>query len=148
MVVRNNRKLTKDRAKALVATDWQRVAAAQGLDGLAAEGACSRRCIEKALAHDSLPEFHTLLNTLDADPTALDSSLAEKGFCLVPLEMGFDQDMTVITELSALLTDWLDAMKDNRRDHTETLRIATRIRQLLPKLRGVVGEADKLRAVA
>lgn len=148
MVVRKNRKLTKDRAKALVASDWQRIAATQGLDALAAEGACSRRCIEKALAHDSLPEFHTLLNTLDADSTALDTSLAEKGFCITPIEMEFENDLELIAELSALLTEWLDAMKDGKRDHVELMRIASRIRQILPKLRGVVGQADKLRAVA
>lgn len=148
MVVRNNRKLTKCRAKALVATGLQRAAASAGLDGLAIEAGVTRRCIEKALSHETLPEFHTLLNALDADATVLDESLSEKGFCIMPLEVDFDQDMTVIAELSALLTEWLDAMRDRQRDHKETLRIAARIRQLLPKLRGVVGEADRLRAVA
>lgn len=148
MVVHKKRKLTKDRAKALAATGLHRAVAGAGLDQVAAECCVSTRCIQSALSHDTLPEFHTMLNSLDADQTSLDECMAEKGFCLVPLEMDFDADVEVIAELSGLMTEWLDAMKDGKRDHRETARIAARIRYLLPKLRGVVGEADRLRAVA
>jgi DNA-binding phage protein len=148
MVVHKKRKLTKDRAKALVASGLQRAVASNGIDQVSMEACVTPRCIQSALSHDTLPEYHTLLNALDADPTTLDESLAEKGFCLVPLEMDFNADMEVIAELSGLLTEWLGAMKDGNRDHIETQQIAARIRYLLPKLRGVVGEADRLRSVA
>ena len=104
--------------------------------------------LETALAHQTLPEVHFLLNALREEPTVMDEALAAVGFCVVPLEMDFGGDMEVIAELSGLLNEWLCAMKDGKRDHTETLKIGARIRHLLPTLRGIVGEADKLRAVA
>lgn len=150
MVVRNAQRLTKDRAKTLIAAGLHRavVKATDGIEEVAIGAGCSRRCLEKALAHESLPEAHTILNSLIGDATVLDEALAHVGFCLVPLEMDFNGDMAVITELSALLTEWLAAMADGKRDHVETQRIAARIRHLLPTLRGVVGEADRLRMVA
>jgi hypothetical protein len=68
----------------------------------------------------------------------------------MPLEVDFEEDMEVIAELSGLLNEWLQAMKDHKRDGGETRAIAARIRALLPKLRGVVVQDDnlKLRAVA
>lgn len=150
MVVRNAKRLTKDRAKALIATGLQRAVlnAPDGIDEVAQGAGVTRRCIEKALAHETLPEAHTLLNALIGEPTVLDEAIAHVGFCLVPLEVEFDADLEVIAEMSALLTEWLEALKDKKRDHLETLRIGARIRHLLPKLRFVVGEADKLKAVA
>jgi hypothetical protein len=150
MVVRKNRRLTRDRAKALIAAGLQRAVqnAEDGIEQVAAGATCGRRCLESALSHQTLPEAHFLFNALIDEPTVLDEVMSEVGYCVTPLEIEFDNDLELIAELSALLTEWLDAMKDGRRDHVELMRIAKRIRHLLPKLRGVVGEADKLRAVA
>ena len=144
----NNRKLTHDRAKSLVATGLQRAVNNHGFEQVRTEATCKEGCLRHALSLISLPSLHYLLNVMPIEPTVLDEALAEVGFCVMPLEVDFDQDMVLLSELSGLLSEWLGAMKDNKRDHIETLRIGARIRQLLPKLRGIVGEADRLRAVA
>ncbi len=142
------RKLTRDRAKSLIATGLQRAVGQHGMDQVAAEATCGDTCLRNALSQKALPELHFVLNALPLDSTIMDEALADVGFCLVPLEMDFGQDMDVIAELSGLMTEWVTAMKDGRRDHVETQQIAARIRHLLPRLRGIVGEADRLRAVA
>lgn len=147
-MAKNRKRLTRDRAKSLVATGLQRAVAHHGLDQVAMEAGCKATCLRTALSHQTLPELHFVLNALMLDSTVMDEALASVGFCLVPLEMDFGSDMEVISELSGLMTEWINAMKDGRRDHVETQQIAARIRYLLPKLRGVVGQADDLRAVA
>jgi DNA-binding phage protein len=147
-VANNRKRLTRDRAKSLIATGLQRAVNQYGLDQVSMEAGCKATCLRTALSHQTLPEIHFVLNALTLDGTVMDEALATVGFCLVPLEMDFNADMEVIAELSGLLTEWLGAMKDGKRDHIETQQIAARIRYLLPKLRGVVGEADRLRSVA
>jgi hypothetical protein len=142
------RKLTRDSAKSLVATGLQRAASTYGMAQVEAEATCGDTCLRNALSQSTLMEMHFVLNVLPLDGTVMDEALAAVGFCLVPLEMDFDTDMEVIAELSGLLNEWLIAMKDGKRDHIETQKIAARIRYLLPKLRGVVGEADRLRVAA
>lgn len=144
----NRRRLTRDRAKSLIATGLQRAVHKHGFDQVAIEAGCKDTCLRTALGQATLMEAHYVLNALMLDGTVLDEALAHVGFCLVPLEMDFDADMEVISELSGLMTEWINAMKDGKRDHIETQQIAARIRYLLPKLRGVVGQADELRAVA
>jgi hypothetical protein len=142
------RKLTRDSAKSLIATGLQRSVAKHGMAQVEAEATCGDTCLRNALSQSTLPELHFVLNILPLDGTVMDEALAAVGYCLMPLEMDFNADMEVIAELSGLMTEWINAMKDGRRDHIETQQIAARIRYLLPKLRGVVGQADELRAVA
>lgn len=145
-----SRKLTDADARHLLAAGLLRVCHEHGPSRVAVETGCDEKTIRRAR-----DEVHTLglacsWNLLDVDPTALDALAASKGVCILPLEVDFEEDMEIIAELSALLNDWLQAMKDHKRDPGETKAIAARIRALLPKLRGIAVEDDnlKLRAVA
>lgn len=145
-----SRKLTDADARHLLAAGLLRVCHEHGPSRVALETGCDEKTIRRAR-----DEVHTLglactFNLLDVDPTALDSLAASKGFALMPLELDFEADMEVIAELSDLLNEWLKAMRDGSRDNTETKLLATRIRALMPKLRGIVAQDDnlKLRAVA
>jgi hypothetical protein len=146
----SQRKLTDASARHLLAAGLLRTCHEHGPSSVAVEAGCDEKTIRRAR-----DEVHTLglactFNLLDIDPTALDALAASKGFVLMPLEVDFEEDMEVIAELSGLLNEWLQAMKDHKRDGGETRAIAARIRALLPKLRGVVVQDDnlKLRAVA
>src|SRR5688572_23937673 len=94
-VVRENRRLTKDRAKVLVASGLQRAVARLGKEEVALAAGCTSRCIEKALAHDTLPSIETLFNALAADVTIADELLSAYGFRLAPLHCEAANDLTV-----------------------------------------------------
>jgi DNA-binding phage protein len=147
-VVRKTQRLTKDEAKALIATGLQRVASEHGLDKVALEAGCSRRCIEKALAHDTLPEAHTLLNALTLDPTVLHEALLKLGLQVVPLDWAASPDMQTIAKMSETLSLYINALQDGKRDHRETCQIAEHLRPLIAELTAIVREADGLRVAA
>lgn len=145
-----SRKLTDADARHLLAAKLIPICHQHGPSRVGVEVGCHEKTIRSARDEDSTLGLACTFNLLDVDPTALDTLAAAKGFTLMPLEIDFEEDMEVIAELSALLNDWLQAMKDRKRDNSETRQIAARIRHLLPKLRGVVAQDDnlKLRSVA
>ena len=144
-IVRKSAKLTKDRAKELVAAAMLRVVQRHGKDALAAEGGCGRRCIEKALALDTLPSIETLVNALDLDVTLLDELLAAKGWRLATLDTDSARDLNTAAGVIGAMGALVHANSDGVRDHSETLGIADLIRPHLPAMTGIVREADRLR---
>jgi hypothetical protein len=144
-------KITDKDVRHLVAGSLLRVTHEYGLERVAAEaGGCDTKTISRARNEEHTLSPHCVWNLLDLDPTLLDPLAARKGFMILPLEVDFECDMELIAELSGLLNEWLQAMKDGNRNNSETKAIAARIRHLMPKLRGVVAQDDnlKLRAVA
>lgn len=145
-IVRNAERLTKDRAKALVAAGIQRNAPSHGaIERLALAGGCSARCIEKALAHDTLPGVDILLNMLDAAPTVLDEVLAARGVRLISLHADPAGDLATMAGLCDAAGALGHALADGVRDHRETLTIADKVRPILPRLEAIVREADAIR---
>lgn len=144
--VRRNRSLTKERAKSLVAAGLQRAVATHGKDGVALSAGCSTRCIEKALAHDTLPSIETLFNALSADVTILDEFLREYGLRLASIHADAANDLTTAAGLSHAAGALIEAHQDGRRCHRETLTIADKLRPLLPQIVAIIEEADKVRA--
>jgi hypothetical protein len=145
-----SKKLTDADARHLLAAGLLRACHEQGPSRVALETGCDEKTIRRARDEESTLGLACAFNLLDVDAHALDALIAAKGFAMMPLEIDFDEDMEVIAELSGLLNEWLQAMKDGVRSNPETKAIAARIRQVLPKLRGIVVEDDnlKLRAVA
>jgi DNA-binding phage protein len=106
--------------------------------------------VSNALSGTTVPELHTVLNSLVACPNALDEVMRLYGFILVPEDKAMSPDMQTLVEMSQALARFCEAMEDGRRDHRETIELANKLRPLLPKLHSIVDEADttKLRSVA
>jgi len=147
-VVRNAERLTKDRAKALLASGLQRAVATRGKDQVALAAGCGERCIEKALAQDTLPSIETVLNALDADETIMDELLAARGRRLCSLRAEAANDMALAAGVTIAMGQLVQALTDGIRDHTETLTIADLLRPHLPAMNAIVREADGLRGAA
>lgn len=147
-VVRKAARLTKDRAKRLLASGLQRLVVRHGKDEVALAAGCSPRCIEKALSHDTLPGLETALNALTLDPTVLDELLASLGFRLCPLHSQSADDLTLAAGVITAMGELVKARADGVRDHNETLSVATLLRPHLPAILSIVREADALRGAA
>jgi DNA-binding phage protein len=147
-VVRKSGRLTKDRAKSLVAAGLQRAVAKLGKDEVALAAGCSSRCIEKALGHDTLPSIETLFNALGADATIADELLAAYGFRLVPLQCQAANDLATAAGLGHAGAELAAAWADGKRDHPELFRFVDLIRPHLPAINALIQEADQIRGAA
>lgn len=145
-----SQKLTDDDARHLLAGKLLGMCHRHGPKRIGVEIGCDEKTVRRARDEEHTLGLACTFNLLDVDPTALETLANAKGFTMMPLEIDFEEDMEVIAELSGLLNEWLQAMRDNNRSNAETKAIAARIRHLIPKLRGVVVQDDrlKLRSVA
>ncbi len=122
---------------------WGRVIAKVGRGKFADSLQVDTKTIGRAMAGPSLPELHTAFNSLLIDPTALDEVADLYGFEIRKKQANAANDMETIGELSALLTDWIAALADGRRDHTETVKLAKRVRTVIHRLNSLCAEADR-----
>jgi hypothetical protein len=144
-----NKPLSKDRFQLLLAQGWGRVWPRLGkADMAAAMELTSTKTIDRAVTASNLPEAHTVLNSLVADPTALDEVFHELGFCLRPLTAEAANDMDTAAKLSFAAGAMIEALADGVRDHRETLAMADIFRPLIQSMGAIVSEADSLRAVS
>lgn len=147
-IVRNPQRLTKERAKTFIAAGLQRAVAEHGKDELALAGGCSERCIEKALALDTVPSIETLGNMLAKEPTLLDEFYAALGWQLIPLRANAANDLETAAGLGRAGATLAEAWADGRRDHIELFAFVDLIRPHLPAIMAMIGEADQLRGAA
>lgn len=144
--------LAKEQVQACLVAAWGRtIAQAGGRKATFAEAiGVHPDTVSNALSGTTVPELHTVLNSLLACPNALDEVMRLYGFILVPEDKALSPDMQTLVEMSQALTRFCEAMEDGRRDHRETIELANKLRPLLPKLHSIVDEADatKLRSVA
>jgi hypothetical protein len=149
MIVPKSAKVAKDRAKVLIAAGLLRAVHNHGKDALVAEsGGCGKRCLEKALALETLPSVETLVNLLDLEPTVLDELLAAKGWRLAPLDSIHSADLSTAAGVINAMGELVAANTDGIRDHNETLAVATMLRPHLPAITAIVREADAIRGNA
>jgi DNA-binding phage protein len=111
-VVRDIRPLTKDRVKALVASGIQRAARDHGIEEVAIKAGCSRRCIEKALSHETLPEAHLLGNILLLDDTALHEWFDALGFIAIKRDAAMSPDMVTLSHMGRAMAEFIEALSD------------------------------------
>ena len=140
--------LPKHRVKALVAAGWARVIAGLGDGGKQrfADGIdTSSRTVEYALAGNTLPEAHTLLNSLLVDPTALSEVLAALGFQLVPSNARASDDLSLASGLTEVTGDLI--RNRGRRSPRDTLILADKLRPIIAEEEAIVREADTLRGL-
>jgi hypothetical protein len=131
-----------------LALAWQRVIAKLGKGTFADRLGCCTATVDNALTGPGLPESHTLLNSLLADPTALDEVLRLYGVRIVPLQSEAANDLHTAAGVSQIATAICQALTDGIRKHHETLQIADTIRPHLPALTAIVREADELKGAA
>lgn len=147
-VVRKPSRLTKSRTKALVADGLQSAVRDGDIERLALAGGVTTRCIQKALAHDTLPSFDVLLNMLDEEPGILTPALAEKGFHLTPTHAEPANDMQLAAGLGHTLAELIERLRDGKRCHVDTAVLASLFRSVIPQMQAIVDEDDARRAAA
>lgn len=123
-----------------------RSAAAIGRGNLADKSNRTTRALDKLFSGSSADTSGKgLLDFTLADPTALDEVLALYGLQLAPLDPSCAIDFEIIADAAALTAEHTDAMRDGRRDHRETIRIADKARPVVQRYSAIIAEADELR---
>lgn len=123
-----------------------RVAGHLGRGNLADKSGRTTRALDKLFAGSSSDTSGKgLLDFLKADPTALDEVLALYGFQLAPLGREAVLDFEIIADAAALTAEHTEAMRDGKRDHRETIRIADKARPVVARYQGIIAEADSIR---
>lgn len=140
--------LPKHRVSSLLAAGWARAVAKVGKGTFADAVETTSRTVDNGLTGNTLPEAHTVFNSLAADPTALDELFAAYGFRLVPLHSAAANDMATVAGFCDAAGELAKAAADGLRDHTETLRVADKLRPHIPAAIAIVREADEIRGVA
>lgn len=123
-----------------------RAAAGIGRGNLADKSNRTTRALDKLFSGASADTSGKgLLDFLLADPTALDEVLALYGFQLAPRDTSLAIDFEIIADTAAVIAEHTDAMRDGRRDHRETIRIADKARPVVQRYSAIIAEADELR---
>lgn len=121
-----------------------RASAKLGRGALADRSGRTGRGLDKLFA-GSIPNGKGLLDLLTADLSVLDEVLALYGLRVVPIEHEAAADLSLLADATGLVAEHIDAMRDGRRDHQETLRIAEKARPVLRQYACIIEEADRLR---
>ena len=148
-VLRSVAALPKHRVSALLAAGWSRVVAQMGKGTFADAVETTTRTVEHAMSGgNKLPEAHTLLNSLAADPSALDELFAAYGVRVVPLHSEAANDLATAAGVVNAMGEMIARLADGVRCHNDTLAIAALIRPHMPAMAAIVTEADALRVPA
>jgi len=126
-----------------------RVAANIGRGNLADKSERTPKALGKLFSGDSMDtDGRGLLNFLLADPTALDEVLSLYGFGLHRLKGEGGDDFATVADISSVQAELTEALRDGKRDHRETLRIADKARPAVARLHSIIAEADALKGLA
>lgn len=141
--------ISKDKFKRLLSIAWGRVGPAMGLATMAGRMELSDpKTISRAIATDNLPEAHTIFNSLCADESALREILFYYGYELSRSRPEAANDMRTLSGMCEVAAELSEALRDGKRDHTETLQVADKLRPHMPALAALIAEADALRGAA
>lgn len=126
-----------------------RIASKIGRGNLADKSERTTKALDKLFSGSSADTSGKgLLDFLHADPTALDEVLALYGYQLSPLGSEAAIDFEIIADAAALSAEHTEAMRDGRRDHRDTIRIADKARAVVQGYTAIIREADVLRGAA
>lgn len=125
-----------------VAEAWSRVISRLGKGTFADRIGCCSDTVNNALTGPGLPEAHTLLNSLLADPTALDEVLGLYGMRIVPARAEAANDLQTIADLNEASHEWLQRLLDGIRCHRDTAVLAKMFRPLVAKMEAIIQEAE------
>ena len=144
-VVTKRQRPNEQQFHALMVAGLARTAATIGRGAVADKMGRTVRALDKVFA-GSCPEPKALFDLLAEEPHALDELFAGYGFASPrPLNTQAANDYHTAADLAKVAGSFMDALSDGRRDHNETLMIGALLRDLLPRIQAVVGEADAIR---
>lgn len=138
---------TKSKLSNALSAAWGRVGNTIGKGAFADAAEFDVVTINRALTGPSLPSSEHLLNSLAADPSALDEVLALYGLGVRQAYSQNASDMELAASLGHSLSELIDRLRDGKRCHLDTLALASLFRPLIPHLQMVVEEADAIRGV-
>lgn len=139
--------VTKDKFQRLLAQSWGRVWPQIGKGVMADKmGLNDVKTIDRAVTASNLPEAHTIINSLLADPTALDEVFREFGFRVIPLRSEAANDLMTAAGVIDAMGELVKSRADGIRDHNETLAVAHLLRPHVPAIEAIIEEADMLRS--
>lgn len=139
---------TEARFHHLLVTGLDRVAARIGKPALAEAMDRTVRSLDDVLERGATPGAKALFDALLADPTALAEVLRAYGFKLVPDKADAANDLHTAAGLSHAAGALIEAHEDGHRCHAETLKVANKLRPLLPQIAAIIAEADRLKGAA
>jgi hypothetical protein len=106
--------LSKELVQAKLAQAWSRTIANQFKGNKTAFAGKIGVCpdtVSNALS-GTMPEFHTILNSLLACPNALDEALSLYGLQLIPRDLVMTPDMQTLHKMSHALSEFINALRD------------------------------------
>jgi hypothetical protein len=106
---------------------------------------CSPDTVSNALSGATVPELHTVLNSLRACPNALDEVLSLYGYILVSKDAALSPDMQTVSMMSNAVTEFLEVLEDKKRTPSETCRLADLFRPVISRMSAIVDEAETLK---
>lgn len=137
--------LPKHRVSALLAAGWTRGVARVGKGTFADRAETTTRTVDNGLTSATLPEAHTIFNSLAADPTALDELLAAYGFRLESLNAQPSEDLALAGNLAEVTTDLIRG--GGRMTPRQKVELADKLRPIICEEEAIVREADHLRGL-
>jgi hypothetical protein len=136
-----------DVSAALVA-GWARVMMRTRQGKFADDLGVDAKTIRRWMTGEHLPEFHTALNSLVIDITALNEVFDLYGLELRPKAAKAGNDMLLLADTCHLSAQLAEVMADGVRNHHETLMLADTLTPMIPAYQAIVREAADLRAPA
>lgn len=134
---------SKSQVSALLPTCIVRATKAAGGKGALADIMdTSTKTLDRALTQESIPEFHTVMAAVLADPAALDEVFALYGIRASLLKAEAANDMSLVAELSTTLSEFLRRLSDGVRCHNDTAVLAELFRHVIPQMQSIVDEHD------
>lgn len=133
----------KTKLSSAISAAWGRVSNSLGKGAFADKMDASTKTIDRALTGPSLPDAENLLNSLAADPSALDEVLALYGLQVRIKKAEAANDMDLVASLSGTVAEYLERIRDGKRCHVDTAVLAKLFRPLIPQMQAIVDEHDE-----
>lgn len=133
---------SKTNLSSAVSAGWSRCANAVGRGAFTDNADFDPVTLRRGIAGPSLPAAEHLLNSLAADPTALNEALALYGLIATPKEVQAANDMALVTGLSGAVAEYLKRIADGKRCHIDEGVLAAMFRPLIPQMQAIVDADD------
>jgi hypothetical protein len=131
-----------------ISAGWSRCALKIGHGKFADDADMDAVTVRRGIAGPSLPSAENLLNSLAADPTALNEALALYGLIAAPKQANPANDMQLAAGLGHSVAELIDRLRDGKRCHIDTAVLAALFRELIPQMQAIVDEDDARRFAA